>query len=234
MESQGVSPKLLEVYRREWPRVAAVQAMMLGGASLLAGRKTQTNLRALAVMNAMTMCAHQYEEYVDPGYFPGMVNVGIFKSDQPLNYPFNAHSAMCANIFFRALHYVPAMVFPKVKWLGLPPVLLGIFQAFGHGILMPRMLHTKYSPGALTAALLHLPIGINYLSALRAQGPVGRANWIKSLLVLFLFVVFGVATPNIRGRDKHSPHAFTARQMGPYVTQRPQVPTHAAPETNGF
>jgi len=73
--------KLLDVYRREWPRVAAVQAMVLGGASLLAGRKNQTNLRALAVMNGMTMCAHQYEEYVDPGYFPGMVNVAIFKSD---------------------------------------------------------------------------------------------------------------------------------------------------------
>ena len=73
----------LDIYRREWPRVAVVQAMALGGASLLAGRKNQTNLRALAVMNGMTMCAHQYEEYVDPGYFPGMVNVAIFKSDQP-------------------------------------------------------------------------------------------------------------------------------------------------------
>jgi hypothetical protein len=45
----------LETYRREWPRVAAVQAMVLGGASLLVGRKHQTNVRALAVMNAMTM-----------------------------------------------------------------------------------------------------------------------------------------------------------------------------------
>jgi hypothetical protein len=48
----------LDFYRREWPRVAAVQAMALGGASLLAGRKGQRNLRSLAVMNAMTMCAH--------------------------------------------------------------------------------------------------------------------------------------------------------------------------------
>lgn len=228
----NVSTKLLDVYRREWPRVAAVQAMVLGGVSLLAGRKTQTNLRALAVMNAMTMCAHQYEEYVDPGWFPGMVNVGIFKSDQPLNYPFNAHSAMCANISFRAL-YVPAMIFPKVKWLGLPPVLLGIFQALAHGVLMPRMLHTKYTPGALTAALLHVPIGINYLSTLRAQGPIGRDNWIKSLMVLLVFFVFGVATPNIRLRDKNSLHAFTTHQLGPYGTDTPHVPASTAPEANG-
>jgi hypothetical protein len=227
-----VSTKLLDVYRREWPRVAAVQAMVLGGVSLLAGRKTQTNLRALSVMNAMTMCAHQYEEYVDPGWFPGMVNVGIFKSDQPLNYPFNAHSAMCANISFRAL-YVPAMIFPKVKWLGLPPVLLGIMQAFGHGILMPRMLHTKYSPGALTAALLHLPIGINYLSALRAQGPIGRSNWIKTALVLLFFLVVGVAFPNVRNADKNSPYPFTRHQMGFYDAETPQAPAPTAAEANG-
>lgn len=224
-----MTTKLLDSYRREWPRVAAVQAMVLGGASLLAGRKTQTNLRALAVMNAMTMCAHQYEEYVDPGWFPGMVNVGLFKSDQPHNYPFNAHSAMCANISFRAL-YVPAMIFPKVKWLGLPPVLLGIFQAVAHGILMPRVLHTKYTPGALTAALLHVPIGINYLSALRAQGPIGRSNWFKTALVLLFFLVVGVAFPNIRGADKNSPYPFTAHQMGPYYTGTPPAPVAAAAE----
>lgn len=217
-----MSTKLLDTYRREWPRVAAVQAMALGGASLLIGRKTQTNLRALSVMNAMTMCAHQYEEYVDPGWFPGMVNVGIFKSDQPLNYPFNAHSAMCANISFRAL-YVPAMIFPKVKWLGLPPVLLGIIQAFGHGIGAPLIMHTKYSPGALTAALLHLPIGINYLSALRAQGPIGRGNWLKSIAVLVFFLAVGVAFPNLHHRDKNSPYPFTEHQLGPFDTPTSDV-----------
>jgi hypothetical protein len=40
-------------------------------ANLLLGRKKMRNLRALAVMNGMTMCAHQYPEYVDPGYCRG-------------------------------------------------------------------------------------------------------------------------------------------------------------------
>ena len=216
MGGSTVSSKFMDFYRREWPRVAAVQAMVLGGGSLLAGRKSQTNLRALSVMNAMTMCAHQYEEYVDPGYLPGAINVGMFKSDQPLNYPFNAHSAMCANVSFRAL-YVPAMLFPKIKWLGLPPVLLGIFQAFAHVLFAPLTMHTKYNPGALTAGLLHLPIGITYLSALRAQGPIGKDNWLKSLAVLVFFFVAGVAFPNIRGADKNSAHPFTTHQMGPYA-----------------
>ena len=42
-----MNTKLVDVYRKEWPWVAAVQAMALGGASLPAGRKNQANLRAL-------------------------------------------------------------------------------------------------------------------------------------------------------------------------------------------
>jgi hypothetical protein len=210
----------LDVYRREWPRVAAVQAMVLGGTSLLVGRKNQTNVRALAVMNAMTMCAHQYEEYVDPGYFPGMVNVGIFKSQQPRNYPFNPSSAMCANVFFRWL-YVPPMLFPKVKWLGLPPALLGMFQAIAHTIGMPVATRAKYpySPGALTSVLLHVPIGITYIRALRAQGRIERSDWLKTAAVLGAFFVFGVVVPNVALRNKNSPYEFTDRQMGPYKSE---------------
>lgn len=212
--------------------------MALGGASLLAGRKHQTSLRALAVMNATMMCAHQYEEYVDPGYFPGQVNVGLFKSGQPLNYPFNANSAMCANISFRAL-YVPAMLFPKVKWLGLPPVLLGITQALAHGGMSVAIARddsrARYSPGTLTAVLLHLPIGITYLRALRAQGPISRSDWIKTGAVLLIFASLGVATPNILLADKNSPYAFSARQIGPYNTETPEEAADKAtaePEVN--
>ena len=217
--------KWIDIYRREWPRVAAVQAMALGGASLLIGRKQQTNLRSLAVMNAMTMCAHQYEEYVDPGYFPGMVNVGIFKSDpeHAHNWPYNPNSAMCANVFFRWL-YVPAMLFPEVKWLGLPPAMLGMVQGVGHVGLMPRLGGAKYpySPGALTAALLHVPIGINVIRAMRADGGISGSDWAKSFGVLAGFLVVGVAAPNWILKDKESPYSFTDHQMGPY---KPADPT---------
>jgi hypothetical protein len=212
-----VTATLLDFYRREWPRVGAVLAMALAGGSLLAGRKTQTSLRALAVMNSIAMSAHQYEEYVDPGYFAGMVNRAIFKSDHPRNYPYNAQSAMCANAGFTAL-YIPPILFPRVKWLGLPPALLGIAQAFAHGILMPRVAGARgwYSPGFLTAALLHVPIGITYIAALRARGPIDRVDWLKSGAVLLFFMVFGVVAPNLLNLDKNSPYPFTARQMGSY------------------
>lgn len=217
--------KWMNIYRREWPRVAAVQAMALGGASLLAaGRKQPINTRALAVMNGMTMCVHQYEEYVDPGYFPGMVNVGIFKTgpDRADHWPFNPTSAMCANVFFRWL-YVPPMLFPQVKWLGLPPAMLGIAQGVGHVGLMPRLGGAKYpySPGALTSALLHVPIGINVIRSMRAGGGISSKDWAKSFGVLGAFLVLGVALPNWVLKDKETPYAFADRQMGPYQATEP-------------
>jgi hypothetical protein len=152
-----------------------------------------------------------------------MVNVGIFKSDQPRNYPYNPNSAMCANIFFRWL-YVPPMLFPKVNWLGLPPAMLGLIQGVGHTTLMPCLGGAKYpySPGALTAALLHVPIGITYIRALRAQGGITRSDWAKSFAVLGAFLVLGVAAPNLALKDKESPYEFSDHQMGPYDT-KPEV-----------
>jgi hypothetical protein len=224
----------LDTYRREWPRVAAVQGMVVGGASLLLGSKHQTNLRELAVMNYMTMCAHQYEEYVDPGYFPGMVNVALFKSDQPRNYPFSPNGAMCANIFFRLL-YVPPMLFPEVKSLGLAPALLGIFQGIGHSTVIPRMVGARYpyTPGALTAALLHVPIGLNTIRAMNSQGGITSADWAKATALLVAFLAFGVLVPNVALRDRNTPYEFSDRQMGRYVPQEPEPELASTTDAEG-
>ncbi|HEY1817868.1 MAG TPA: HXXEE domain-containing protein [Kofleriaceae bacterium] len=207
---------VFDFFRKEWPRVGAVAAMTLAGASVLAftRKSRKTNIRALAVMNSVTMSAHQFEEYVEPGYFPGQAN-RMFKSTHPRNWPLNAQGLMCANVGFSTLYVIP-IIFPKVKWLALPPALLGIFQAFAHGVLMPRAVHAKYSPGFLTAFLLHVPIGIASIRAIRAQGRISRGDWLKSLGVLAVFGAAGVVAPNWLAADRSSPYQLTKRQMGPY------------------
>ena len=63
---------LFRKYTENWPKVGAVVGMALGGGSILAAsRRKPIDRRTLAVMNSMTMAAHQVEEYVEPGYFPG-------------------------------------------------------------------------------------------------------------------------------------------------------------------
>lgn len=190
--------------------------MALGGATVLAAsRKKPIDLRTLAIMNSMTMAAHQVEEYVDPGYFPGQVNAGMFKSDQPRNYPFNAKSAALANMSFTALYAAPVL-FPKQRWLGLAASIFGLGQVFAHWVGMPIYLRTRYAPGAWSAIFLQAPIGSAYIRSAKAQGPVTRSDWTKAAVVGGVFIVFGVAAPNVLGRDKDSTYPFTIKQMGPY------------------
>jgi hypothetical protein len=120
-------------------------------------------------MNSMTMAAHQVEEYVEPGYFPGQVNAGMFKSDQPLNYPFNARSAALANLSFTALYAAP-VIFAKERWLGLAASRFGLGQVFAHWVAMPIYLRTKYAPGAWSAIFLQAPIGTAYIRSAKAEG----------------------------------------------------------------
>jgi hypothetical protein len=210
---------LFRKYTENWPKVGAVAAMALGGASILAAsRKKPIDLRTLAIMNSMTMAAHQVEEYAEPGYFPGQVNAGMFKSDQPLNYPFNAKSAAIANASFTALYGAP-VIFPKAKWVGLAGSFFGIGQVFAHWIGMPILVRTKYAPGAWSALFLQLPIGASYIRSAKAEGPITREEWIKAAIVGGVFIVVGVLGPDVLGANKDSTYPFTQKQMGRYRTE---------------
>ena len=112
-------------YRRQWPRAGGVLAMALGGATALAaGRMSKPQV--LSAANFGALLVHQYEEYQDPGWFPGQFNRGLFKSGSPRNYPLNTNSALCVNAAFGYPYYIAPIVFPKVRWLGLSPVLFGM------------------------------------------------------------------------------------------------------------
>jgi hypothetical protein len=206
---------VLATYRAHWPRIGALVAMLVGAVTAMAGRRL-TKPQILSAANLMALIAHQYEEYVQPGYFPGQFNRGLFKSDSPRNYPMNAQTAMVINTCLAYPFYVAPLVFPKKRWLGLAPVLVGWSQVVLHGIVIPRKAGAKYGPGVLTALFLHLPIGIGYLKAVGREGPIGRKEWVAGLIGAVGSAVFGVAVPNMVMRDRNSPYAFTAKQMGPY------------------
>jgi uncharacterized protein with HXXEE motif len=206
---------LLASYRAQWPRIGAMIAMLVGGVTAMAARRL-TKPQIFSAANLMALMAHQYEEYVDPGYFPGQFNRGLFKSDSPRNYPLNPQTAMVINTCLAYPFYLAPVLFPKRRWLGLAPVLVGWSQIVLHGIVIPRKVGAKYGPGCVTALLLHLPIGIGYLKAVGQVSSLGRQDWAKGLVGAVGSAVFGVAVPNMVMRDRNSPYAFTAKQMGPY------------------
>lgn len=189
--------------------------MGVGGAAVLASGALSKR-RLLSTLNFGALLVHQYEEYVDPGYFPGQFNRGVFKSATPRNYPLNTNTAMLINTAFAYPYYLAPILFPRVKWVGLSPVIFGIAQAVGHGLIFPRISGARYSPGFLASLLLHVPIGFTYIRTLSSEEHVKRSDWIKAIGYTAAFALASIAGPNIIGSDKNSPYAFEPHQMGRY------------------
>jgi hypothetical protein len=207
---------LLDRYRDNWPRVGAVLGMGLAGATALASRRL-TKSRTFSALNLAALTAHQYEEYEDPGYFPGQFNAGVLHSKVPDRYPLNTNTALIVNVPLAYTFYALPIVFPKHRVLGIAPVMFGFLQAMGHGTIFPKLAGDRYSPGFLASLLLHVPIGAKYLRALHAEQPLQRSELAKAAAYNFAFAVTSIAGPNVLLKDKDSPYRFTAKQMGPHL-----------------
>lgn len=215
-------PRLsLDWYRKNWPRLGGLAGMaVLGGTALASSGKLPPG--ALAALNLVGLLVHQYEEYVDPGYFPGQMNAGLMQSDQPANYPLNPNTAMLINTAIAYPFYLAPVLAPRNKVLGLAPVTFGFAQALGHGIVFPKRAGARYSPGFLASGLLHVPIGIAWIKSMNhTTRPLTRGDVVKGLAYQVAFAALGVALPNVLLRDKESPYRFTEHQLG----RRPQQAT---------
>jgi Protein of unknown function with HXXEE motif len=208
---------LLERYRANWPRVGAVIAMGSAGAIATTHRR-MSKPQLLSALNMVALLVHQYEEYEDPGYFPGQFNGGVFHSDEPDRYPLNTNTALIINVPLAYAFYALPVALPKQRWLGLAPVLFGFGQAVGHGLVFNRLAKDRYSPGFLASLFLHVPIGIQYLRALRDEAPIDHADWNKARLYTVAFAISSVAAPNMLLRDKDSPYRFSAKQIGRHTS----------------
>jgi hypothetical protein len=206
----------LDKYRKQWPRVGGVLAMGVGGAAALAAG-TMPRSRLVSLLNFGALLVHQYEEYQDPGYFPGQFNKGLFNSASPDRFPLNTNSALCVNTAFAYPFYLAPIVFPKVKWVGIAPVVFGMMQAVGHGVIFPAKAGDKYSPGFLASIFLHVPLGIVYFRAMSEEGGVTRSDMAKGIAYAAAFAVVGIAGPNLVMNDRNSPYAFTRKQLGRYA-----------------
>ena len=202
-------------YRDDWFNVGAVLATAIAGALALSHRKI-SRPRLFSALNLAALMVHQFEEYGFPGYFPGLLNAGVFKSDKPERYPLNTNSALIVNAVAGYPFYLLPVLFPKRRWLGLGPVLFGFGQAVFHGIVPPLRAKARYGPGFLTALFLHVPIGIDYIRAVGSEGPSGRGDWARGAAYTVAFAALGIGAPLRLLRDEESPHRFTQRQVGPY------------------
>ena len=189
-------------YRDNWFNVGAVLAMAIAGALALSHRRLSRS-RLFSALNFVALMVHQFEEYGFPGYFPGLLNAGVFKSDKPDRYPLNADSALIVNAVLGYPFY-------------LLPVLFGFLQAVFHTIVPSLRANARYGPGFLTAFFLHVPIGINYLRAVGSERPPGRGDWTRAAALTVAFGALGIGAPIWLLSNEESPYRFVKRQVGPY------------------
>lgn len=203
----------LDGYREQWPRIGAVLGMAVAGVTALTSRR-MSKPQLFSTLNFGGLLVHQYEEYVDPGWFPGQFNHGVLKSDQPRNFPLNPNSALCVNVPAAYPFYILPILFPKVKWLGLAPVFFGIFQSVAHGVFIPRLAGDKYSPGFLASIFLHVPIGIRYIQSLKKTEGLSRGDIVGGVVYMIAFAFVGVVLPNVLGDRRDSKYVWGKKQMG--------------------
>ena len=204
-------------YRDNWFNVGALLAMAIAGALALSGRRL-SRPRLFSALNLAALMVHQFEEYGFPGYFPGLLNAGVFKSDKPDRYPLNTNSSLIVNAVAGYPFYLLAVLFPKRRSLALAPVLFGFGQAVFHALVPPLRAKVLYGPGLLTALFLHVPIGIGYIRTVGSERPLERGELARAAAYTAAVGALGIGAPLRLLRDEESPYRFTERQVGPYGT----------------
>ena len=140
----------------------------------------------------------------------------MLKSGQPRNYPLNKTTALCVNTVFAYPYYLAPVLFPHKKWVGLSPALFGMGQAAAHGVIFPRLAGDTCRPGFLASFFLHIPVGVTRIRARKAADGLSGGDIAKAAACTVAFALVAVAGPNLVGRDRNSPYAFTREQIGPH------------------
>ena len=171
-------------------------------------------LQFLIWLNVISLFLHQFEEYRYPGYFPGMLNSVIFKSNQPDRYPLNTNSAMVINVFFGWTVYIlSAVLYDKFILLAFMTMLISFGNFIMHTFVMNIKAKTFYNPGQFTATFLFLPVSCmffiyvfeyNVLSTLELIIGIGLGIVINSFGLFKLIDIL---------KDKNTDNIFETRQL---------------------
>ena len=146
--------------RFHWFDVGAVIGVVL----LAIGIGIRSELAAMQVIlwvSLLTLFAHQFEEWRWPGWFPGALNIALFRSDRPDRYPLDSWSGFVVNVVVGWGGYVlAAVLWSHALWLAVATMLVSIGNAVFHLVLMPIRARIPYNPGMVTSAVLFVPCSI--------------------------------------------------------------------------
>ncbi|OMF39176.1 MULTISPECIES: HXXEE domain-containing protein [Paenibacillus] len=205
----------MDFLRKYWQDAGAIIGVVVC-IVLLMNPAILLDITGMLWLSFVAILFHQFEEYRWPGYFAGLFNNVMFKSDTPDHYPLNTQSAMIINVAIAYVFYLLPVWFPQVVWLGLAPVFMGFFQVVWHGIVVNIKAKTLYNPGLITALFLHVPVGIWYIHEIVKQDIPTAIDWIAGTIYFVFAVYIFIIKGNIWLKKSDSPYSFSKQQLGAY------------------
>lgn len=212
--SQARNPERapMRFMQRHWFDVGGILGVVLAIWLIVAGAQLAP-LHLLLWLSLLSLLAHQVEEWRWPGWFPGMLNVVLFRSADPWRFPLNVRSGLAVNVGVGWIGYLlAALLAEKALWLALATITVSIGNFVLHVIVIPIRGHMPYNPGMLTSVLLFLPISIwfiaAYWTAMSALDVIGG-------LLLGLVLNVGGVIGLIRVLEDPNAPAFEDRQVLP-------------------
>ena len=205
--------KVLNLFRYHWFDLALILSIALGTALFI----TQpTGMTLLLWLSLGSLFLHQVEEWRFPGYFPGMVNAVMFKSDMPDRYPLNANSGMLINVVLGWSGYLLAALFWKQAiWLAIATILVSVGNIFAHTIIFNIKGKTFYNPGLLTSWLLFVPIVYFFFRLVSAEELASPLNWIIGIGLGIAQNYFGIYKMILWLADTNTLYVFPRRFLSP-------------------
>jgi len=205
--------KVLNLFRYHWFDLALILSIALGTAIFI----TQpAGMNLLLWLSLGSLFLHQVEEWRFPGYFPGVVNAVMFKSDMPDRYPLNANSGMLINVVFGWGGYLLAALFWKqAMWLAIATILVSVGNVFAHTIIFNIKGKTFYNPGLLTSWLLFVPIIYFFFRLVISEDLASPLNWIIGVGLGIALNYFGVYKMILWLADRNTLYVFPRRFLSP-------------------
>lgn len=195
--------------RQHWFDVGVGLAVITVGYVLTRDLDT---LSLLLWANLIALFLHQFEEYRFPGYFPGMMNVVMFNSQQPDRFPLNSNSALIINVLVGWLTYLlAALLGARMPWLGIAAMLVSGGNVIAHALVFNVKGGTRYNPGMLTAVVFFGPIVIMFGLLLAIGNLATPLDWGLGLLLGGMLNYVGIFKLIDWLKDEGTPYAFPGR-----------------------
>jgi hypothetical protein len=202
---------MMNILRKHWFDLGGVLAIIL---LICIYNRPMPSIHFILWLSLASLFIHQLEEYRYPGYFPGMMNTVMYKSEQPDRYPLNSQTSLFVNVLIGWLFYFLAAVFAdKCIWLGIATMLVSCGNIIAHTILFNVKGKTWYNPGMATALLLFLPLSCWFVHTLYINHLPNAIDCIAGIVLGIILNIVGILKMIDWMADKNTRFIFEPRQL---------------------